>query len=64
MAETPSAPAPAPETDMREAILAKAPHMRKPKPGRKQQSAGGGFDISLDDGADDLDAEFTRRGAA
>jgi hypothetical protein len=38
--------------------------MRKPRPARKQQPTGGGFDISLDEGADDLDAEFTRRGAA
>ncbi len=61
--ETPAAAASVPEADMREAVLAKAPHMRKPKPARKQPT-GGGFDISLDEGADDLDAEFTRRGAA
>ena len=62
--ETPPAAPPAPEADLREAVLAKAPHMRKPRPARKQQPTGGGFDISLDEGADDLDAEFTRRGAA
>jgi methyl-accepting chemotaxis protein len=56
--------APASPADMREAVLAKAPHMRKPKLARKPQDTGGGFDISLDEGADDLDAEFTRRGAA
>ena len=42
-------------------IEAEAPR----KPGRVKASAGGGFDLDLgDDGQDDLDSEFTRRGAA
>ena len=48
---------------LREEIMAKAPHMaRKTTP--KRAAAGGGFDLDLDDHHDDLDAEFTRRGAA
>jgi methyl-accepting chemotaxis protein len=44
------------------AVLAAAPHMtRKAAP---RASTKGGFDLDLDDGHDDLDAEFTRRGAA
>jgi methyl-accepting chemotaxis protein len=57
-----SKPAAAPADTMREAVLAKAPHMKKSKP--KPPAKGGGFDIALDDGTDDLDAEFSRRGAA
>ena len=60
---TPTAPAP----DLREAVLAKAPHMKKGKPARTRgaaKEAGGGFDIALDEGPDELDADFTRRGAA
>lgn len=48
--------------DMREAVMASAPHMssrKAPRPGK-----GGGFDLDLDDGHDDLDGEFSRRGAA
>jgi methyl-accepting chemotaxis protein len=56
----------APAARMREAVLAKAPHMAKAKSARAAASKGngGGFDIALDDGQDDLDADFTRRGAA
>ncbi|QYO76160.1 methyl-accepting chemotaxis protein [Devosia salina] len=53
--------------DLREAVLAKAPHMKKGKPARARgaaKEAGGGFDIALDEGPDELDADFTRRGAA
>jgi methyl-accepting chemotaxis protein len=57
-----TAATPAPAEDMREAVLAKAPHMKKSK--AKPPAKGGGFDIALDDGTDDLDAEFSRRGAA
>jgi len=47
---------------LQEEILSKAPHlMRKKAPGR---SVGGGFDLELDEMGDDLDAEFSRRGAA
>ncbi|ODT50862.1 methyl-accepting chemotaxis protein [Devosia sp. 63-57] len=53
--------------DMRKAILAKAPHMAPRKPAAKSKAksgGGGGFDLDLDDAHDDLDSEFTRRGAA
>ena len=56
----------APKADLKEAILAGAPHMtapRKPAP-KAKASSGGGFDLDLDDGRDELDNEFTRRGAA
>jgi methyl-accepting chemotaxis protein len=47
---------------LREEIMAKAPHMaRQPAPKR---ASSGGFDLDLDEHQDDLDAEFTRRGAA
>jgi methyl-accepting chemotaxis protein len=47
---------------LQEEILAKAPHLtRKRTPAR---ATGGGFDLELDDMGDDLDSEFTRRGAA
>jgi methyl-accepting chemotaxis protein len=55
-----------PANDLKQAILAKAPHMapRKPAPAGKSRT-GGGFDLDLgDDGHDDLDGEFSRRGAA
>ncbi|WIY52225.1 methyl-accepting chemotaxis protein [Devosia sp. YIM 151766] len=49
--------------DLKQAILAKAPHMRRSGQGKMAQ--GGGFDLDLDgDDHDDLDSEFTRRGAA
>lgn len=47
---------------MRNAILAKAPHMAPRKPAKV--SNGGGFDLDLDDSHDSLDGEFSRRGAA
>jgi methyl-accepting chemotaxis protein len=54
-----------PARDFHEAVMASAPHMaRKPV---KAASGGknGGFDLSLDDSSsDDLDGDFTRRGAA
>jgi methyl-accepting chemotaxis protein len=46
---------------LREAVMAAAPHMaRKPQ---AASASNGGFDLDLDGGHDDLDAEF-RRGAA
>lgn len=57
------APASRKTTKLREEILAKAPHMtRKPSPAPKRAS--GGFELDLDDGHDELDQDFTRRGAA
>jgi methyl-accepting chemotaxis protein len=53
-----------PESDLRSAVLAAAPHMPRPRANGKAAS-GGGFDLDLaDDESDDLDADFTRRGAA
>ena len=47
---------------LQQEILSKAPHLtRKKTPAR---TTGGGFDLELDDMGDDLDSEFTRRGAA
>lgn len=46
------------DRDLREAIVARAPHLSS----RRQQK--GGFSLELDTGGDALDAEFTRRSAA
>ncbi len=48
--------------DVRSAVMASAPHMASHRSG--DASGSGGFDLSLDDGHDDLDTAFTRRGAA
>jgi methyl-accepting chemotaxis protein len=51
---------------IREELMTKAPHLkpvRNPAP-KRAASAGGGFDLDLDENRDDLDAEFSRRGAA
>jgi methyl-accepting chemotaxis protein len=47
---------------LRDEVMAKAPHMAR-KPATKPV-AGGGFDLDLDDGRDELDSEFTRRSIA
>lgn len=47
--------------DLREAIMASAPHIVLRKPAKANN---GGFDLDLDDGHDELDGEFSRRGAA
>ena len=52
----------APKRDLRSAVLAAAPHMSK-APSRPKANSGG-FDLDLDEGSDDLDGEFSRRGAA
>ncbi len=57
-----AAPAPAKAKGLREAVMAKAPHMSSRKAARS--GSGGGFDLDLDDGQDALDSEFSRRGAA
>ena len=50
---------------LREEIIAKAPHMKSAQPKKlARSSAGGGFDLDLDAAGDDLDGEFSRRGAA
>ena len=51
-----------PETDLRSAVMAAAPHMPRSRASGKAPS-GGGFDLDLADDGDDLDADF-RRGAA
>ena len=51
------------KSDMRQAVMAAAPHMGARKTAKSDEH-GGGFDLSLDDGQDDLDDSFTRRGAA
>ncbi|QDZ13069.1 methyl-accepting chemotaxis protein [Devosia ginsengisoli] len=48
---------------LRDAIMANAPQMGEAKSGMRS-SKGGGFDLDLDDGHDELDGEFSRRGAA
>ncbi|ODT70450.1 MAG: hypothetical protein ABS75_12470 [Pelagibacterium sp. SCN 63-23] len=53
--------------ELRKAVMAKAPHMAASKPGKAKAKAsqGGGFDLDLGgNDHDDLDGEFTRRGAA
>jgi methyl-accepting chemotaxis protein len=48
---------------MRDAVLAGAPHM-SPRKSAASDNEGGGFNLSLDDGQDELDGAFSRRGAA
>jgi methyl-accepting chemotaxis protein len=53
--------------DLKSAILAKAPHMAPRKLAQSKapaKSNGGGFDLDMGDAGDDLDGDFTRRGAA
>jgi methyl-accepting chemotaxis protein len=47
--------------DLRDEVLASAPHMASRKPAGKSS---GGFALDLDDAHDDLDGDFSRRGAA
>jgi len=49
---------------MRDAIMAKSPHLKANKASTSKGSSGGGFDLNLDDGQDELDGEFSRRGVA
>jgi methyl-accepting chemotaxis protein len=48
--------------DLRSAVMASAPHM-SPTNSRSKANAGG-FDLDLDEGMDELDGDFSRRGAA
>jgi methyl-accepting chemotaxis protein len=57
----PAAKKPA-KRDLRSAVMASAPHMSK-APARAKANSGG-FDLDLEGGSDDLDDEFSRRGAA
>jgi methyl-accepting chemotaxis protein len=49
------------KTDLQDAVLASAPHMA---PRKSSGKSSGGFALDLDDGHDDLDGDFSRRGAA
>ncbi|HWU19105.1 MAG TPA: methyl-accepting chemotaxis protein [Devosia sp.] len=55
----PVAAKPKAKKSLRDEVMAQAPHMARSKP-----RPSGGFDLDLDDGHDELDSEFTRRGAA
>lgn len=58
---------PAQKADLKSAILAKAPHMAPRKLAQSKapaKSNGGGFDLDMGDAGDELDGDFTRRGAA
>ncbi len=57
-----AAPAKSNKRDLRAAVMASAPHM-KPAANRSKPLSGG-FDLDLEGGMDDLDGEFSRRGAA
>jgi methyl-accepting chemotaxis protein len=61
-----AAKAKATSAGLRDAIMAKSPHLTagKPAAGKKGRTGGGGFALDLEDGHDDLDDEFSRRGAA
>ena len=48
------------ENHLRQAVATAAPHMKR----ARRDHAKGGFDLELDAGTDELDAEFTRRDAA
>jgi methyl-accepting chemotaxis protein len=56
-----ASPTPAHRGNLRAEVMAKAPHMQK---AALRTSTGSGFDLDLDDGRDELDSEFARRGAA
>jgi methyl-accepting chemotaxis protein len=62
-AEAPAALVRPPKSNLREKVMASAPHMAPRKPVSRKTSSGG-FDLDLDDGHDELDGEFTLRGAA
>jgi len=44
--------------------MASAPHMNTGSASTRTKLNSGGFDLDLDGASDDLDGEFTRRGAA
>lgn len=52
---------------VRKELAAKAPHMKRadaPKSSPRSKTTGGGFELDLDGGDDDLDKEFTKRNVA
>jgi methyl-accepting chemotaxis protein len=56
-------PAKASKGDLHDAVMAGAPQMTRKSQGAGKANAGG-FELSLDDGHDDLDGDFSRRSAA
>ncbi|KKB77787.1 chemotaxis protein [Devosia soli] len=52
------AAAPKARRDLKSAVMAAAPHMNRAA--AKPKANSGGFDLSLDGGGDDIDADFTR----
>ncbi len=61
---TPREPAVA-RPGLRDAVMAKAPHMTSPTAASRRLPAGrGGFELNLEDEGDPLDTEFTRQSAA
>ncbi|UYQ72051.1 methyl-accepting chemotaxis protein [Pelagibacterium flavum] len=58
-----SVSAPSAKPDLKREIMARAPHMTK-APAKASASSGGGFDLDLGEGQDELDGQFSRRGAA
>jgi methyl-accepting chemotaxis protein len=50
--------------EMREAVMASAPHMAPRNGKAASKSTGGGFALDLDDGRDELDRDFVRSDAA
>ena len=55
------AAAPKAKRDLKAAVMASAPHMSKPAARAKANA--GGFDLSLDNGSDEMDEGFTRMSA-
>ncbi|WP_395815484.1 methyl-accepting chemotaxis protein [Devosia sp.] len=50
--------------DLRDAVMAKSPHMAKPRKGVGRAAGTGGFELDLGETQDDLDGQFTRRRTA
>jgi methyl-accepting chemotaxis protein len=49
---------------IRSELMAKAPHLKPRARAAGKLNGNGGFDLDIDDAGDELDSEFTRRGAA
>jgi methyl-accepting chemotaxis protein len=62
--DAPSKPATRRSNAIRSEIMAKAPHMAPRARPAARANGNGGFDLDIDDAGDELDSEFTRRGAA
>jgi methyl-accepting chemotaxis protein len=63
--DAPKKPAQKRSAAIRTEIMAKAPHMApRARPTASKHNGNGGFDLDIDDAGDELDSEFTRRGAA